>query len=125
MDYLKDMKTKKTIPVESINIGKNLRYLREAAGISQRDIGYLLNVSYQQIQKYEAGENRFPIEKLFHLKNFYDVPYEIFFRGIIAKHIKDIDITNNCRASIYAKLINMKNSVLRRKIERIILILLE
>lgn len=41
-----------------IEIGKRLRDFRVFAGISQTELGEPLGVSFQQIQKYEAGKNR-------------------------------------------------------------------
>lgn len=70
------------IPSESVVFGKNLRRLREQAGLSQIRIGAILNVSFQQVQKYERGANRLPVEKLYILKHFYDVPYARFFKGM-------------------------------------------
>lgn len=61
------------------HIGRNLRDLRMGAGLSMVDISHYLSVSYQQIQKYERGSNRLPIEKLYILKCLYDIPYERFF----------------------------------------------
>lgn len=49
---------------------------------SQREIAHKLGVSFQQVQKYEKGHNRVPIEKIFKLKKLYDVPYDIFFQGL-------------------------------------------
>lgn len=39
-------------------IGQNIAMRRKAAGISQMALGEKLNVSFQQIQKYEKGTNR-------------------------------------------------------------------
>ncbi|MCB1651973.1 MAG: helix-turn-helix transcriptional regulator [Alphaproteobacteria bacterium] len=63
-------------------IGLNVKRLRKAAGHSQKYLAGILNVSFQQVQKYEKGRNRLPVEKLYMLKNYYDVPYETFFAGL-------------------------------------------
>lgn len=82
------MKHKKTkdrhtrITDETAIIGRNIRNLRTRAGYSQQDIAKALGVSFQQIQKYEAGKNRFPAETLYRLKKFYGVPYPYFFEGM-------------------------------------------
>jgi transcriptional regulator with XRE-family HTH domain len=39
-------------------LGERIREARIAAGMSQKDLGEMLGVSYQQIQKYEDGHNR-------------------------------------------------------------------
>jgi transcriptional regulator with XRE-family HTH domain len=67
---------------DSILIGATLRALREAAGLTQHDIAVILKVAFQQVQKYETGRNRLPIEKMFVLKHFYAVPYEKFFENL-------------------------------------------
>lgn len=60
-------------------VGRNLKRLRLNAGLSLNDLSRHLAVSYQQIQKYEGGKNRLPVDKLHRLKDLYGVPYEIFF----------------------------------------------
>jgi transcriptional regulator with XRE-family HTH domain len=39
-------------------IGKRIRTLREARGMSQESLAERIGVSYHQLQKYEKGENR-------------------------------------------------------------------
>lgn len=65
----------------SLSFGRNLKILRTRYGYSQHAIACVLNVSYQQIQKYETGTNRLSAEGLFILKHFYDVPYDVFFEN--------------------------------------------
>ncbi len=74
----------KRVPPEARIIGANLRRLRHKVGLSQVDLGCSLDVSFQQVQKYENGQNRLPIEKLYLLKHLYGVPYEYFFAGMEA-----------------------------------------
>lgn len=44
-------------PVDE-EIGRRLRLLRVDRGLSQTELGAVLEVSFQQIQKYEKGKNR-------------------------------------------------------------------
>lgn len=44
--------------------GKRLKHFREAKGLSQTELGERLGLSYQQIQKYEAGKSRLSVQKL-------------------------------------------------------------
>ena len=46
-------------------VGRRLRTLRLARGLSQSEFGTHLGVTYQQIQKYEAGTNRIAASRLF------------------------------------------------------------
>lgn len=43
-------------------LGANIRSHRIASGWTLNDLSKLLGVSYQQIQKYEKGANRMPID---------------------------------------------------------------
>ena len=60
-------------------IGRRMRQIRERAGLSQNEVGDLLEVSYQQIQKYEQGVNRISVEKLQRLAAALRVPMMAFF----------------------------------------------
>lgn len=60
-------------------IGQRMRQLREAAGLSQSEVGACLEVSYQQVQKYERGNNRISVEKLQRLAEALRVPLTAFF----------------------------------------------
>ncbi len=45
-------------------VGRRLRQLRVERGITQMQMAAALNVSYQQVFKYETGENRMQIDRL-------------------------------------------------------------
>lgn len=47
-----------------VNIGRRLRMLRNAAGVSQEALGEALGVTFQQVQKYEKGINRLGVRQL-------------------------------------------------------------
>ena len=46
-------------PVD-IHVGKKLKQIRTLRRLSQTDVAKRLNLSFQQIQKYECGANRKP-----------------------------------------------------------------
>jgi len=56
------------------DLGSAIRLARVAAGKSQADAAAHLDLSFQQIQKYEKGVNRIPIEELVSLASFFEVP---------------------------------------------------
>lgn len=64
------------------HIGKNLRTLRTLAGYTQTQIAEFLGITFQQVQKYEAGKNRVSAATLYRLKTLYDIPYDLFFGDI-------------------------------------------
>ncbi len=47
-----------------VEVGARVRAYREAAGLSQHDLSRLINISFQQIQKYERGQNRISVSRL-------------------------------------------------------------
>lgn len=61
--------------------GENLKNLRESHGLTLRQLALKLGVTYQQVQKYEKGRNKLPIDKLYRLHVIYDVDFDCFFKG--------------------------------------------
>jgi len=47
-----------------VEIGRRLKEVREAEGMTQKDVAKLLGVSFQQVQKYENGKNRMSVSSL-------------------------------------------------------------
>jgi len=62
-----------------IHVGKKIRELRNLAGVSQSALAEALNVSFQQIQKYETGANRVSASKLFEVAEYFKLPIGVFF----------------------------------------------
>ena len=52
---------------------------RRELGLSQTALGNALNVTFQQVQKYENGANRVSAGRLQHVAKFLDVPIAFFF----------------------------------------------
>jgi transcriptional regulator with XRE-family HTH domain len=62
------------------DIAKRLRTLRLQRGWSQADLGNVLGVSFQQVQKYERGTNRIAAGRLARIAETLEVPV-VFFYG--------------------------------------------
>ena len=60
------------------DLGRNLRMTRSAAGKTQMEIADYLDVTFQQVQKYENGANRIPFDRLVNLAAYLDVPLSHF-----------------------------------------------
>ena len=45
-------------------LGARVKFLRQVRGISQEKLADSLGLTFQQVQKYETGANRFPIARL-------------------------------------------------------------
>jgi transcriptional regulator with XRE-family HTH domain len=62
-------------------IGKRIRALRLERGLSQTELGNLLGVTFQQIQKYEKGANRVAAGRLQRVAEALEVPITFFYSG--------------------------------------------
>lgn len=66
-------------------IGARLRHIRNVRGLTQEDIGKVVGVSFQQIQKYERGTNRISSSTLILLARALDVsPADLLGEGVRA-----------------------------------------
>jgi transcriptional regulator with XRE-family HTH domain len=61
-----------------LDLGRNIRAARNAAGKSQSEIAEHLEVTFQQLQKYENGTNRIPVDRLVSLASFLELPISQF-----------------------------------------------
>lgn len=70
-------------------VGERLRQRRKVMNMSQSDLGEMVGVSLQQIQKYELGVNRIAASKLYELAQALRVPVTYFYEGM------DVDNENS------------------------------
>ena len=61
------------------HMGKRLRMRRLSLGLTQTKVANAINVTFQQIQKYEKGTNGVSSSRLMQLANFLKVPITYFY----------------------------------------------
>ena len=61
------------------HLGSKLKLRRLALGLTQTKVAKAINVTFQQIQKYEKGTNGVSSIRLLQLANFLKVPVNYFF----------------------------------------------
>ena len=66
------------------HVGQRLRLRRQELGQSQTAVADQLEVTFQQVQKYERGMNRISASRLHDLCGILNVPVEYFFEGLEA-----------------------------------------
>jgi transcriptional regulator with XRE-family HTH domain len=62
-----------------VHVGGRIRLRRTLLGISQEKLGEALDLTFQQVQKYERGANRVGASRLFDLSRILDVPVGFFY----------------------------------------------
>ncbi len=64
------------------SVGKQLKKRRKELKLSQTQLGDMLGITYQQIQKYESGANKVSPGRLVHLSKTLGVQLPYFFEQI-------------------------------------------
>jgi transcriptional regulator with XRE-family HTH domain len=62
-----------------MHVGKRVRLRRTLLGMSQEQLGTELNITFQQVQKYERGANRISASRLWDISQILDVQISYFF----------------------------------------------
>lgn len=65
-----------------IHVGQKVRMFRLAAGFSQEKLGDALDITFQQVQKYEKGVNRIGAGRLRDIARILSVPISAFYDGL-------------------------------------------
>ena len=73
-------------------VGSRIRMRRMMLNKSQEWLGDQLNITFQQIQKYEKGTNRISASRLQQISNILGVPVAFFFDGapVVGQQSKQI-----------------------------------
>ena len=83
----------------NIHLGKKLRMRRLSLGLTQTKVAQAINVTFQQIQKYEKGTNGVSSSRLMQLSHFLKVPITYFYEDYkdykpLSENISDGDDLN-------------------------------
>jgi transcriptional regulator with XRE-family HTH domain len=63
-------------------IGSRVRMRRMLIGMSQEKLGEMLNLTFQQVQKYEKGTNRISASRLLDIARVLGVNINYFYEGL-------------------------------------------
>ena len=95
------------------HLGSKLKLRRLALGLTQTKVAKAINVTFQQIQKYEKGTNGVSSIRLLQLSNFLKVPINYFFEDF-AEYLINVEkssevpmnLNYNFLVKLYAELNN-------------------
>ncbi|ESQ85580.1 Cro/Cl family transcriptional regulator [Asticcacaulis sp. AC466] len=67
-------------PVD-LHVGARVRMRRKFLGMSQEGLAETIDLTFQQVQKYERGSNRISASKLYEISKALKAPVAYFFEG--------------------------------------------
>ena len=89
----------------NIHLGKKLRMRRLSLGLTQTKVANAINVTFQQIQKYEKGTNGVSSSRLMQLSQFLKVPITYFYEDYANSQLttSSVDSTEDLNYSFLIK----------------------
>ena len=75
----------RTKPIDQ-HVGERIRLRRTERGLTQEQLAQALDVSYQQVQKYETGANRISAGRIYQISRKLNVSVGYFFEGLDGNH---------------------------------------
>ena len=106
----------------NIHLGKKLRMRRLSLGLTQTKVAQAINVTFQQIQKYEKGTNGVSSNRLMQLSKFLKVPIIYFFEDF--KDFKDLslgeDVNDDLNYSFLSRTFSALSRIQKEKILQIL-----
>ena len=107
----------------NIHLGKKLRMRRLSLGLTQTKVAEAINVTFQQIQKYEKGTNGVSSIRLLQLSNYLKVPINYFFEDF-SEYLINLEKSNevhlNVNYNFLAKLYSELNSDQKLKFNKLL-----
>ncbi|WP_339863471.1 helix-turn-helix transcriptional regulator [Paremcibacter congregatus] len=70
---------RKSLNPIDVHVGSRIFLMRKIRKLTQSKLGHELNVTFQQIQKYEQGKNRVSASRLYQLSQILKTPITFFF----------------------------------------------
>ncbi len=70
------------VHIVDVLVGKKLKARRVIIGVSQEELGRAVGITFQQIQKYEKGQNRMSASRLFELSKALGVNVSYFYESL-------------------------------------------
>jgi transcriptional regulator with XRE-family HTH domain len=106
-----------------IDLGKRIRLRRVELGVSQEELAKKLDVSFQQVQKYEKGVNRVGASRLQQISTALFVPVDFFYSGD-GKN-REVESLLFLDSSFSLRLLRAYDSVKNKKVQRQFVALME
>lgn len=106
-------------PVDT-HVGQRIKEIRTIRGMTQSNVAAHLNISFQQLQKYETGSNRVSASRMFELSKVFDITPAFFFEGLEGQNYGTVPPLDLETARIASALSSIKNKKLKSRINTLI-----
>lgn len=63
-------------------VGDKIRFVRRVNNMKTKDLAKILDVSQQQMSRYERGVNRIDVSIIYKISQYFNYPLGFFFEGI-------------------------------------------
>jgi len=104
-----------------LHVGKRVRFKRKMMGLTQSDLGEKVQLTFQQIQKYEKGENRISASKLYQIAQVLNTNVSFFFEGYSeAQPSEEATIDDKQAVDLVQSFKAIKNPKLKKRIMMLI-----
>ena len=109
------------------HLGNKLKLRRLALGLTQTKVAKAINVTFQQIQKYEKGTNGVSSIRLLQLSNYLKVPINYFFEDF-SEYLINIEkskeghmnVNYNFLIKVYSELTNEQKIKFKKATEVVV-----
>ena len=106
------------------HLGSKLRMRRLSLGLTQTKVAQAINVTFQQIQKYEKGTNGISSLRIMQLANFWKVPVVFFFEDYPVYEGASAEVSNNKAEDLnYSFLVKLFSNLSEQQKEKIFQVL--
>ena len=102
------------------HLGSKLRMRRLSLGLTQTKVAKAINVTFQQIQKYEKGTNGVSSIRLLQLSNYLKVPIVYFFEDYSSENQELNADEGNLSYSFLLKLFDNLTSTQKEKLLQVL-----
>lgn len=80
-------------------VGRRIRQARRDMKLTQEQLGNMIGLTFQQVQKYEKGVNRVSAGTLYEIAQVLDLPINWFFDEDVVNRIGDAEDTDTIEFS--------------------------
>jgi len=91
-----------------LHLANRLFHRRRELNLTQRQLGQLCGVTFQQVQKYECGANRISASMIWRLADALEVPVHYFYDGLEKPHLSGADVAETAPGAVKTSSLSLR-----------------